>query len=594
MKLLSSQEIEYRRERGIALELQESQQTLSKKKIAVLSTFEIRLIKPYLQEALERIGFYGTVYISGFGQLFQEILDPASTFYQSEPEEIIIIPAVEDCLLPLFSSPTKLLPEDIQSLIDESIAELENAITILLARLPKANCYLVTFGSLQTPLGHLLNSQISARGQIGIEFWLKSIRELGNLSRRIIIADWDWHSQALGKLAFFDERLWYVGRMRLNPLGLATLADFISCYIAANYNLTRKALIVDLDNTIWGGVVGEVGLKGLVLGEEGSGLAFQDVQRELLKLHDIGVVLALCSKNNPDDVWEVFDHHPGMVLKREHFAAVRINWQDKASNVLALSEELRLGLDSLVLLDDSPVEQEWIRMALPAVLVLDLPHEIAYRPRFLRDLPYFLRLTLTNEDLLRAITYKNRPKRLQMREHFFTLEDFLISLEQEIIIQRVQENTLTRAAQICQRTNQFNLTTHRYTIADIEQMMEDTSKEVYILAVQDRFGDNGVTGLCILHLEGLNAHIDTFLLSCRVLGRKIEDAFLLFVADRARMRGAHFLIGQYKPTAKNEQTANFYINHNFEAIGDGYFRFDLEKQELDRSVLKIMRVVTHA
>ena len=189
--------------------------------------------------------------------------------------------------------------------------------------------------------------------------------------------DWDYFACRNGWASFCDDRLWYLGRMRLNPLGLASLADLVAEYLAAFRGATRKVVAVDLDNTLWGGVVGEVGVQGIVLGNEGLGLAFQDCQRELLKWHDSGTLLAVCSKNNPEDALAVFDQHPDMILKREHFAAVRINWQDKATNLREIAAELDLGIDSFVFLDDNPVERGWISKALPEVAVPSLPTDPA-------------------------------------------------------------------------------------------------------------------------------------------------------------------------------------------------------------------------
>jgi FkbH-like protein len=297
-------------------------------------------------------------------------------------------------------------------------------------------------------------------------------------------------------------------------------------------------------------------------------------------MHDAGVLLAIASKNNPADALEVLRDHPSMVLRREHFAAVRINWQDKATNLGELAEELNLGIDSFVFLDDNPVEREWLRSALPSVLVPELPADPVDRPAFLRQLPAFQRVTLTEADRMRAETYAVQARRAEIRSTASSFDEFLASLAQEVTIEPVQPQTLARAAQMCQRTNQFNLTTRRYTAADLEGMLRSADTEVYVLAVKDRFGDSGITGLGILKLEGDSAEIDSLLMSCRILGRKIEDAFLHVLAERARERGARQLIGRYVPTAKNVQVASFYPERGFAAVGDGVFRLDLAEQRV--------------
>jgi FkbH-like protein len=286
--------------------------------------------------------------------------------------------------------------------------------------------------------------------------------------------------------------------------------------------------------------------------------------------------LVLCSKNNVSDVDEVFERHAGMVLKREHFAAERINWQDKATNLRELAAELGLGIDSFVFLDDNPVEREWISQALPEVAVPELPADPAERPAFVRSLPHFQRIALTSADASRSESYAAEGKRRKAATASSSFEDFLASLQQEVTVEAVHEGSLSRAAQLCQRTNQFNLTTRRHTAADIDAMLHDPEWELHTVAVRDRYGDSGIVGLVAVRVTGEEGEIDTFLLSCRVLGRRVEDALLAWTADRARAMGARRLTGRYVPTAKNGQAATFYPDHGFEAAGDdGVFKLDL-------------------
>src|SRR5439155_2837189 len=214
---------------------------------------------------------------------------------------------------------------------------------------------------------------------------------------------------------------------------------------------------IDLDDVLWGGVVGEVGLSGIELGEDGIGLAYQDLQRELLGLSRAGVLAAAASKNNPGDVDEVLDKHPGMVLRRGHFAALRVNWRDKVTNLRELAEELDLGLDSFVFLDDNPVERDWVRAALPEVLVPELPHDPVERPAFLRRAPWFRRISVTSADAARTESYQAQSRRRELRGTVTSFDDFLAELGQEIVVEPLHEGSLARAAQLAQRTNQFNL-----------------------------------------------------------------------------------------------------------------------------------------
>jgi FkbH-like protein len=578
---ISAQDVFQRRSRGLALQHEGNSRRLPSVGVVVLSSFTADMLSPLLAEALERAGVYGDIQLGDFGQIEQAILDPNSVLYRARPDIAVLIPAVEDLLAPLFTRPSQFSSDAAYALAESQAASLSQSVEILLERLPAATCYVVAFGPQHAPAEYVLNPRSPQRGQAAVESLLTKVRELSALSPRVLVVDWDWHTRRIGTASLHDPRLWFLARMRLNPTGLATLADLVVRYVRAVRGHPYKVVVLDLDNTLWGGVVGEAGLQGVDLAEEGLGLAFQEFQRELLKMHDTGILLTIASKNNPDDALEVIRDHPSMVLRQEHFAAVRINWQDKATNIRELADELNLGVDSFVFLDDNPVEREWLKRALPAVLVPDLPPDPADRPAFLRQASVFQRVALTEADRIRAEAYAVQARRAELRSSASSFDEFLASLAQEVTIEPLQPQSLARAAQMCQRTNQFNLTTRRYTAADLERTLDAADTEAYVLAVTDRFGDNGVTGLGILKLNGDSAEIDSLLLSCRVLGRKIEDAFLHLLAERARDHGARYLVGRYIRTPKNLQVASFYPDRGFAPAGDGVFRLDLAQQRLD-------------
>ncbi|HEX5909682.1 MAG TPA: HAD-IIIC family phosphatase, partial [Thermoleophilaceae bacterium] len=502
-----------------------------------------------------------------------QALNPSSELYADGPDGVLLIPAAEDVLAELFDDPGS--ASDQTALVDERLAEIEASVTAILDRLPAATCHVVAYGADRAPVEHVLDPGDPARGQGAVDRWVDGLRGLSRLSPRVVIVDWERHVRRIGSAGLTDPRLWYLGRMRLNPDGLAELAELTARQVAAYRGGAHKVAVVDLDGTLWGGVVGEAGVSGLELGQEGAGLAFRDFQAELARLRATGIVLAVSSKNNRDEAVEAIETHPAMALRLSDFAAERINWADKATSLREMAQELNLGLDSFVFLDDNPVERDWVRQALPEVTVPDLPEDPAHRPAFLRECGLFDRIVLTDADTARAQSYAAQGSRTRLREGSMSFEDFLRSLEQEVTIEAVGDATLERAAQLCQRTNQFNLTTRRHTAADIERMMASDTHQLYTLAVSDRFGQSGVTGLAILELDGADATIDTLLLSCRVLGRRVEDAFLSFLADRARAGGARTLVGMYVPTDRNGQTAGFFPDRGFEDAGEGRFALDL-------------------
>ena len=553
---------------------------LTEARLAVLSTFNIDLLPPYLTASLVDAGIYPNIYLGGLNQFAQEILDESSELYKFDPEGVLLITELEDLFPALYASPARYDALHQEAEVDERLTWLRSLVERLCERLPGAAVYLTTPPIDRVPCPAVLHIAAPERGSATMERFVAGIREWPE-SSQVIVVDWDRVMRVHGSQQLRDDRLWYLGRMRLSPEGLAAISDLVAQHIAAYTGSSRKVLAVDLDNTLWGGVVGEEGLHGLELGQEGLGLAYHDLQRELLKLHDLGFVLVICSKNNPEDAWEVFDEHPGMVLSRENVAAARINWEDKAKNLEDLAEELNLGLDSFVFLDDSPVEREWVRTKSPEIAVPELPDDPARRPAFLRDLPAVRRLRITSDDRKRTERYRAQGQRGALRSKTTSLEEFLTSLDQEAHIEAVGPLTIERAAQMCQRTNQFNLTTRRHTTAALQTMLEDTAVEMYVMSVRDRFGDNGITGLAILRFDGDSAEIDSFLLSCRILARRAEDLLLAFLADQARTRGAHWLIGEYIPTKKNHQVEDFYPSRSFlNEDRPGRYRLDLTGTQL--------------
>jgi FkbH-like protein len=334
---------------------------------------------------------------------------------------------------------------------------------------------------------------------------------------------------------------------------------------------------------MWGGIVGEDGPEGLQLGNSGLGNAFSEFQHALLQLSQRGFLLAVASKNNPADALEVLEKHPDMVLRPDNFACLKINWQDKPSNLREIARELNIGIDSLVFLDDNPVERSIMRQALPEVLTVELPSDPALYRRTLLELPEMDVLQVTEEDLARARMYHEQQARDQFQKQLDSsgagIEKFLWDLQQRVIVARADNLSLPRIAQLINKTNQFNLTTIRYTEAQVREMAASTqTHRVYGIKVIDRFGDNGLTGVAIIETGVESWRIDTLLLSCRVMGRTVETALLNYLMEQARASGATLLEGEYRPTAKNSVVARLYPEHGFSLLEekDNNTRWGLE------------------
>jgi FkbH-like protein len=330
----------------------------------------------------------------------------------------------------------------------------------------------------------------------------------------------------------------------------------------------RKCLVLDLDNTLWGGVLGEDGPAGIKIGGTGAGCVFQELQREVLQFADQGVLLALNSKNDETAALQVFETHPGMLLKWADFSARRVNWSDKAANLRSIAAELNIGLDSLVFVDDSPYEIALVRRALPEVAAVLLPGPPLSRLKAFTQLPHFDFLKFSEEDMSRRKHYAAEHARGAAKTKFATLEAFYYDLQMRAEISRSDRSAAARIAQLTQKTNQFTLTTRRYSPGEVLRAMEGADSAVYSLRLSDRFGDSGIVGAAVVRTRPEEWEIEAFLLSCRALGRTAENALLSRIQSECARAGAGVLSGVYLPTPRNAPARDFYRDCGFARSGD--------------------------
>jgi FkbH-like protein len=386
-------------------------------------------------------------------------------------------------------------------------------------------------------------------------------------SRNVYVLDYNALVARRGADHWRDEKKWLTVRLPVAGPELHHLAREWLRFLHPLTGRVCKALAVDLDNTLWGGVVGEDGIEGIKVGDDYAGGGYRALQRAMLDLYRRGVLLAVCSKNNSPEALEALARHPGMLLRPEHFAAVRINWADKAQNLRELARELNIGLDAIAFLDDNPVEREWVQSQAPEVTVIDLPADPLEYARALRDVPYFERLSLSDEDRARGQFYAEQRQRADLQQAAGSIEDFYRSLEMEVDVEPVTAKTIARAAQLTQKTNQFNMTTRRYTEEQLAGLAPPAWRQ-YAVRVRDRFGDNGIVGLAMVRRDGAVAELDTLLLSCRVIGRTVETALLSVVAADAASAGARKLVGRFIPTKKNAPAKDVYRAHGFRQVSE--------------------------
>lgn len=323
----------------------------------------------------------------------------------------------------------------------------------------------------------------------------------------------------------------------------------------------KKCIVLDLDNTLWGGIVGEDGLAGIQLSLTGAGASFIAFQQALLDLYDRGIILAINSRNNPDDALAVIRSHPNMILRERHFAAMRINWQDKAQNILELARELNIGTDAMVFLDDDLTNRAMVRELLPEVETPDLPTDFAEYVRFLLSLDYFPTLASTDEDKMRGNLYVTERLRQQSEKSFSDKEAFLHSLGLELKLHINDPSVLARLAQLTEKTNQFNVNKQPLTEEAVLALIDDPHQLVIHGKLTDRFGDHGLVILAIIRTEQETWTIEQLLMSCRVIGRGVEEAFLSAIVKLAREQAVAKLVINFAPTDKNQPAADFVNKH---------------------------------
>jgi len=372
-----------------------------------------------------------------------------------------------------------------------------------------------------------------------------------------------------GENNVFDPKQFLFGDIKISLDFIPYLVNDLMGYVIATLGLSKRCIVLDLDNTLWGGIIGEDGFDGIKLGSDPSGKAFVEFQKYLLGLHGRGILLAINSKNNFDDAIKVIEEHPDMILKKEHFASVKINWNDKVSNIKEISDELNFGLENFVFFDDDPLNREFMKSSLPQVLTVDLPADPSKYVRTIQEMNEFNLLKITSEDKQRGLMYSQQRERRTFENSSDNLEDFLKNMDLKVTIKKANNFTIPRISQLILKTNQFNLTTKRYSLEEIQKMSQNDNFLMGCVQVEDKFGDNGITAAFIVEKNGTKEWIlDTFLLSCRVMGRQIEKSILFHIVKTAKQNNVDRIIANFIPTKKNQPIENFLPDCGFKKEKD--------------------------
>jgi FkbH-like protein len=483
----------------------------------------------------------------GYGVWTQELVDPTSGTFGFGPSSVfLIIDGAE-----LLRGERGLGP--VLADVGEHLAWIERAAK----RSPRIKFFIST---VDVPARTLRPLKEEHAERCLEEHWNTGIARVSASHANIYVFDLKEMVAQMGRSLLYSNKRWYLGGLRFSTAGENLIAQELERILDAQRVARKKCLLFDLDNTLWGGVIGEDGVEGIQLSETGEGARFRDFQLGIRELGRMGIILGIVSKNNEADALEVFERHEHMVLRKSDFALMKINWSTKAQNIAELAQDLDIGMDSIVFIDDNPVEREAIRTALPEVTVPEFPVDTCELTPFLERVynEYFFTLESTEEDRIRTEAYLANAKRAAERSAAPSIEEFLSGLRTKIFLTRARDEDFGRAAQLTQKTNQFNLTTRRYTEQELRTLQTTPGAAVFIASVVDKYGDNGKVLMSILRrVAPGTAELDTYLMSCRVLGRFIEDQILDHLVKDLRAGGFSRLRVRFIPTRKNAPARAF-------------------------------------
>jgi FkbH-like protein len=535
---------------------------LSPFRLGILSNATSHFMVPALTATAARHGIALECVEANYGQVMQEALAADSIINRARPDAVLVALDYRGLALDVALGDSAAADGAVARALDEM-----RVIRDALRKNAGASCIFqtlarpveLTFGSLDLALAGTRRNVIDAFNR-GLAVNLAGKEDL--------LLDVAALAETVGLASWHDPSLWNIGKIPFANTYLPIYSDMVCRLIAALRGKSRRCLVLDLDNTLWGGVIGDDGLEGIVLGHgDPQGEAFLEIQRMALALRERGVVLAVSSKNNDETARLPFRNHPEMLLRENHVAVFQANWNDKATNIRAIAAELSLGLESFVFLDDNPAERRLVREMLPEVAVPELGDDPALYARTVLAAGYFEAVAFSFEDHKRADFYQDNARRVALQRSTGDLDAYLGNLDMTITFQPFDEVGRARIAQLIGKSNQFNLTTRRYSEAQVAEIEADPDCFTLQIRLADTFGDNGMIGVIICRREADQWRIDTWLMSCRVLGRRVEQASLQELVAQARARGVNRLIGTYLPTERNALVADHYAKLGFTRLG---------------------------
>jgi len=554
-------------DRALGLQTLEPGSGFTSIRLALLASSTIDHLAPAIRVAGLRRRLIIDVHIGPYGQYRQNLLDRHSSLYQFAPQFVLFSITARDTIagIPLAATTAE---------VDETIARSLHELRLLWQKAREnfnATIIQQTFLDItESVFGSFDRLVAGAPAQVITQLNDQLLKAAALDS--VLPLDIARAGERDGIDAWFDVRSWLQAKVEIAPEAAVSYGEMVVRIVAAQQGLSKKCLVLDLDNTLWGGIIGDDGLEGLVLGEgSAAGEAYLALQRYAKQLKERGVVLAICSKNDPKIAENGFCNHPEMALKRSDISAFVANWDDKAENLKTIAARLNIGLDSMVFVDDNPVERARVRQSLPMVTVPELPKDVAYYVRCLASAGYFEAISFTSEDRHRTEQYAANAERESLFELSASLDDFLRNLRMSVVFGPFTGPDLARITQLFNKTNQFNTTTKRYSAEEIAQFAAAGETLTLQFRLLDKYGDNGLVSAMILRPDPDHAgtlEIDNWVMSCRVFGRELEFEAMNIAVEQARHRGSVAIRAAYIPTPKNQLIEELYSSLGFGALND--------------------------
>lgn len=511
------------------------------------------------------------VFDADYDQIDAQVMAPDSELYRFAPQGVLLQMCTEKLQEAFYDRP----PEARASFAEDTYARIRQIWSRIGSRIPAT--------VLQCNFPLIDDGVFGQFGNKTEQSFLFQQRKLNYLlmqgcqeAKNTFLIDLDALQTALGRSTFADPKLYYVAKMPISLAALPAAAKLVVDVVRSLQGTVKKCLVLDLDNTLWGGVIGDDGLSGIQIGELGTGHAFSDFQKWLKELKNRGILLTVCSKNNEDTAKEPFEKHPEMVLRLEDFSMFVANWEDKARNIRTIQQALNIGMDSMVFLDDNPFERELVRTMIPEITVPELPEDPALYLQYLRGLDLFETASYSREDAGRTEQYREKAQRAAFEAAFQSYDDYLEALQMRASAAAFDPFHYPRIAQLTQRSNQFNLRTVRYTEAEIEALAQDDSRIGLYFTLKDKFGDHGLISVVVLEKQPEDTlFISEWLMSCRVLKRGMEAFIVDKILSVAAQQGFRRVVGEYIPTPKNAMVKDLYEQLGFARLENGRFQAEV-------------------